>query len=347
MLQTCGSLAALRQREETAEWLETHLHRSAIDVDAINRSLRWGESAGQHLLVFESQDYPAQLREIDSPPPLLYVIGDKSCLHHPSLAIVGSRRCSINGSRNARWTARQCSQRGLTIVSGLANGIDACAHRGALDTGQPTIAVLGTGIDQVYPRQNQELAEHIKNNGALVSEFPLGTRAYPANFPRRNRIVTGLSLGVLVVEAEAKSGSLISARLAMEQNREVFAMPGPPGAAQSAGCHTLIRQGATLVDQVEHIVEELEEYLLDVKNEWREENKPSDQSQQRQLAEAALSATGKQIWQRLQGQGCLPDELQNELGLPWPQISGGLQELELAGLIRQEGGRIIALPTPG
>lgn len=346
LLQNYGSLAALRHTEETADWLNKHLHTDAINTEGIERALQWHKSAGQHLILFESDDYPARLREIDSPPPILFVAGDKRCLHQPALAMVGSRRCSIGGASNARWVARQCSQYGLTIVSGLATGIDASAHRGALDAGKPTIAVLGTGIEQVYPRQNLALAEQIKCCGALVSEFPLGTPAFPANFPRRNRIVTGLSLGVLVVEAEVKSGSLISARLAMEQNREVFAMPGPPGARQSAGCHNLIRQGAILVDQVEQIIEELADWLP-VNETDKVSNVSASQAEQRQAVVARLSATGKRILQRLQGQSCLPDELQAALNMPWPQVSGGLQELELAGLIRQEGGRVIPLMSLG
>ena len=215
LLQSFGSLAALRQQGASANWLDRHLHAHGIDEPGIEAALQWLESPAQHLVVFESDDYPARLREIDTPPPILFVAGDMSYLHQPALAIVGSRRCSISGSRNARWMAEQCCQRGLVIVSGLATGIDASAHRGTLAAGKPTIAVLGTGVEQIYPRGNRGLAAEIKSCGALVSEFPLGTPAYPANFPRRNRIVTGLSLGVLVAEAELKSGSLISARLAM------------------------------------------------------------------------------------------------------------------------------------
>ncbi len=217
----------------------------------------WLDQPVHHLLVWSDPDYPPLLREIADPPLLLYVIGRREALASPQLAIVGSRNPSPMGRENAQAFAKSLAGAGLTITSGLALGVDGAAHRGALAAGGCTIAVTGTGLDRVYPARHRELAHAIAARGALVSEFPLGTSPRPENFPIRNRLISGLALGTLVVEAALQSGSLITARLATEQGREVFAIPGSIHAPQARGCHALIRQGAKLVETAQDILEEL------------------------------------------------------------------------------------------
>jgi DNA processing protein len=201
--------------------------------------------------------YPQQLLQIADPPPLLYVIGNVALLSNPGLAIVGSRNASAQGVANAEQFSTTFSVAGLTIISGLALGIDAAAHRGGLAGSGSTVAVMGTGPDSLYPKRNLELAADIAQRGALVTEFPLGTAPLSANFPRRNRIISGLSRGVLVVEAALPSGSLITARQAGDQGREVFAIPGSIHSPMSRGCHALIKQGAKLVESAQDVLEEL------------------------------------------------------------------------------------------
>ncbi|NNC78010.1 MAG: DNA-protecting protein DprA [Woeseiaceae bacterium] len=202
-------------------------------------------------------DYPELLAQLKDPPRLLYIVGDPAVLHLPSLAIVGSRNPTSGGARNAFEFARHLGECGFCIVSGLATGIDAAAHRGALDAGTATVAFLGHGIDIIYPAVNRGLAEKIAESGALVSEYPLGMQPRKPFFPQRNRLISGLSLGTLVVEAARQSGSLITARLAAEQGREVFAMPGSIHNPLARGCHRLIRDGAKLVESADDIVSEL------------------------------------------------------------------------------------------
>lgn len=217
----------------------------------------WLQSAGNHIIETGDEDFPELLGQIPRAPARLYVKGNLECLHMPALAIVGSRNPTEAGRRNAFEFARHLGGAGFCIVSGLAEGIDTAAHRGALDAGAATIAFLGHGIDRVYPAANRDLAHEIAAHGALVSEFPLGTHPDRTLFPQRNRLISGLSLGTLVVEAARRSGSLITARLAGEQGREVFAIPGSIHNPLSRGCHKLIRQGAKLVETAEDIVAEL------------------------------------------------------------------------------------------
>jgi DNA processing protein len=217
----------------------------------------WLQQADHHLVSRGDAAYPELLAGIPGPPERLYVIGDPEYLHLPALAIVGSRNPTAGGKQNAFEFARHLGATGFCIVSGLAQGIDAAAHRGALAAGAPTVALLGHGIDRVYPASNHELAREIARHGALVSEFPLGTPPQRALFPQRNRLISGISLGTLVVEAARRSGSLITARLAADQGREVFAIPGSIHNPLSRGCHQLIRQGAKLVEAADDIVAEL------------------------------------------------------------------------------------------
>jgi DNA processing protein len=227
------------------------------DHAAIENDLRWAEVADNHILCLDDPHYPQLLKEIPDPPPLLFVHGDPDYLRQPQLAIVGSRNPTPSGIALAREFAAYLAEFGLTISSGLATGIDAAAHEGALDGQGATLAVMGTGLDRVYPACHRDLAHRIAGNGALVSEFPPGTRLQPSNFPRRNRIISGLSVGTLVVEAALRSGSLITARLARDQGREVFAIPGSIHNPLARGCHALIREGAKLVETGQHILEEL------------------------------------------------------------------------------------------
>jgi DNA processing protein len=227
------------------------------DWQAVDSDLEWLAADGHHILCFSDADYPPLLREIPDAPPLLFVHGDTALLSTPQLAVVGSRNPSPGGQANAHDMAACLAETGLTITSGLALGIDAASHQGALDAGGRTLAVAGNGLDRVYPARHRQLAHAIAAGGALVSEFPPGTPPRAAHFPRRNRLISGLSLGTLVVEAALRSGSLITARLATEQGREVFAIPGSIHNPMTRGCHALIRQGAKLVESAHDIIEEL------------------------------------------------------------------------------------------
>ncbi len=227
------------------------------DEQRLDDDERWLAQDGHHLLVFDSDDYPALLRNIPSAPAALFVVGDPVCLWLPQIAIVGARNASAVGLSNARAFARAFAETGFAVTSGLAEGIDGAAHAATLAAGGKTIAVLGTGIDLVYPRRHQELAARIAANGALASEFPPGTPGQPKFFPRRNRIISGLSLATLVVEASLRSGSLTTARYAAEQGREVFALPGSIHNPVARGCHRLIRDGAKLVETAQEVFEDL------------------------------------------------------------------------------------------
>lgn len=228
--------------------------RSGPEIEA---ALEWAARPAHAVLTLADAEYPKQLLEIADPPVLLYVAGDPKLLHSFALAVVGSRNATPQGLKNAQSFARAFSEAGFAIVSGLALGVDSAAHTGGLEGRGSTVAVLGTGIDIIYPRRNESLAREISLRGALVSEFALGTPPSPGNFPRRNRLISGLSRGCLVVEAALDSGSLITARLAAEQGREVFAIPGSIHSPLTKGCHALIKQGAKLVETAQDVLEEL------------------------------------------------------------------------------------------
>jgi DNA processing protein len=224
---------------------------------AVERSLQWALAPGHAIITLADEAYPRSLLEIADPPALLYAAGRIELASHPALAIVGSRNASAQGARNAETFARALSDAGLTIVSGLALGIDAASHRGGLAGASSTVAVLGTGIDVVYPLANAALASEVASRGLLLSEFPPGTPPAAHHFPRRNRLISGLAQGCLVVEAALASGSLITARAAAEQGREVFALPGSIHSPLSKGCHALIKSGAKLVESAEDVLAEL------------------------------------------------------------------------------------------
>lgn len=235
--------------------------KAGVDENSLADSLNWLSQDNNHLVTLADTYYPKALLETADPPPFLYAKGNLTLLNQASIAIVGSRNASVQGEKNAEAFAQELCQNGLCIVSGLALGIDGAAHRGALKaTGKnqgATIAVIGTGMDIVYPAKHRDLAHQIVERGLIISEFALGTPSKPQNFPKRNRIISGLSLGCLVVEANLQSGSQITARLAVEQGREVFAIPGSIHSPMSKGCHQLIKQGAKLVDSIEDILSEL------------------------------------------------------------------------------------------
>ena len=285
-------------------------------TEAIETALRWQEHPEQHILTLADEAYPQALLQANDPPTVLYVRGQVELLNHRSLAIVGSRNPTPQGAKTAESFSRSLAAQNLCIVSGLALGVDAAAHRGALAAGGETVAVIGTGADRIYPARNKELAIAIAQHGAIVSEFPLGTPPLASNFPRRNRIISGLSWGVLVVEAAPESGSLITARLAAEQGREVFAIPGSIHSPMSRGCHKLIKQGAKLVETAEDVLEE-----LGSSNEApRPEKQPEDASEH-------------PILQVLGHDPCSLDELAARTGLSADQLLPELLTLELEGLI--------------
>ncbi|MDA8789239.1 DNA-processing protein DprA [bacterium] len=286
------------------------------------------------IIPITSEDYPSQLKQIPMPPPLLYVRGNPHCLHLPQLAIVGSRRMTKGAEKIARSWAKSLAASGFTITSGMAIGIDSCAHRGALDACKGlSIAVIATGIDRIYPSQNSSLAEQIiEKGGALVTEFIPGTPPLPAHFPQRNRIISGLSLGVLVVEAALNSGTLITARYALEQNREVFAIPGSINSPQSKGCHQLIKQGACLVETTAELVEEIAGPLASYGEKYQHltqnstELKPADE----------LSHEESLLLELLGYEPMLIDELDTR----WPmeKLLQLLIALELKGVIASDQG---------
>jgi DNA processing protein len=236
--------------------IAAEISRSITD-DAVGPALVWLENGNNHIVTLADKDYPQALLNIPDPPLLLYVKGRLDLLNRSALAVVGSRSATPQGINNAEAFAKSLSDAGLCIISGLAHGIDAAAHRGALRGQGGSVAIVGTGLDIVYPAANRELAHTLAQRGTLVSEFPLATPPLAANFPRRNRLISGMSLGCLVVEASLQSGSLITARLALEQGRDVFAIPGSIHAPQSKGCHALLKQGAKLVETAQDILEEL------------------------------------------------------------------------------------------
>lgn len=288
----------------------------------VERALRWAEEPGRAIVTLADAAYPRLLLEIPDPPPLIYAVGRLELLERPALAVVGSRNATVQGARNAEQFAQAFSAAGLTIVSGLALGIDAAAHRGGLAAAGSTIAVLGTGVDVIYPRQNAALAQRIAAAGLLLSEFALGTAGAAHHFPRRNRLISGLAQGCLVVEAALASGSLITARAAAEQGREVFAVPGSIHSPLSKGCHALIKQGAKLVESSEDVLTELTSFRRTGYASTR--MAPATPDREPLLAHMGFDPVDV-------------DSLCARSGLPAEQVTAALLRLELSG-------RVAALP---
>ncbi|WP_040260436.1 DNA-processing protein DprA [Pseudomonas massiliensis] len=302
--------------------------RSPEVRDGALAGLRWLETPGHHLVAFDSPAYPALLQEISNPPPLLFVAGNPGLLESPQLAVIGSRRASRPGLDTARAFSTTLAQAGFVVTSGLALGIDGAAHQAALDIGGGTIAVLGSGLEHIYPQRHLGLARRIaEQGGALVSEFALGTPPAREHFPRRNRIISGLSLGVLVVEANLASGSLITARLAAEQGREVFAIPGSIHHPGVKGCHQLIREGAQLVESVHDILEGLRGWHGPL---------PALPSQ------PSVNVRSDALLRQLQAAPQNAEQLAASLGWPLPKVLAALTEHELAGNAVCEAGRWFA-----
>lgn len=262
LLQAFGSPEAVLQASSSSlsQYVNPAVARAiadGIDDAALDSVADWLDDPLNRILTIADEEFPQALLNTIDPPLLLYVKGRTDLLNAPALAVVGSRNATTQGMRNAEAFAQSASEAGLCIVSGMAQGIDTAAHIGGLQGVGSSVAVVGTGLDKVYPASNRDLAHRLAQCGTIVSEFPLGTPPLAANFPRRNRIISGLSLGCLVVEASLQSGSLITARMALEQGREVFAIPGSIHSPQSKGCHALIKQGAKLVESARDILEEL------------------------------------------------------------------------------------------
>ena len=292
---------------------------ATVDQHGIEADLRWQAGGNRSLLTWFDPAYPSLLKEIHDPPPVLYAQGSLDCFLQPMLSMVGTRNPSISGSETARQLAFELATQGLTIVSGLARGIDGEAHQGALAAGGKTIAVMGTGIDCIYPRQHAKLADKITQCGLLLSEFPLKSPPTAGHFPRRNRIISGLSLATLVVEAAVKSGSLLTARLALEQNRDVLAIPGSIHNPQVMGCHRLLQQGATLVTSARDVLEEIQMVLGDQRR--KEESIP-------------LSGDCGRLVQWMGYELTTVDQLVVRSGLPVEDVVCDLVELELEGIVQ-------------
>ncbi|MFL6257519.1 MAG: DNA-processing protein DprA [Pyrinomonadaceae bacterium] len=333
-----SELERLRLRPEAVESiaLRDRMEEAAVELERV-RAL-----AGADVLALDDGAYPALLREIPDPPITLYVRGAwRACLEAPCVGVVGSRRCSTYGQNVAVSLARELAARGVTIVSGLARGVDAAAHRGALEAGGRTAAVLGTGIDEVYPRDHRRLAEEIlEKGGALVTQFPLGTPPVAENFPYRNRIISGLSLGVIVVEASENSGSLITARLALEQGREVFAVPGNITSRNSFGTNFLIKgAGAKLIQQWQDVVEEFPPDIAAaiLPPEVKQKGEPTHA---RATEPAGLPETESALLKLIPTDAPAHiDALAERSGLPVQELSGVLLALEMRELVRQLPGR--------
>ncbi|HEX8144393.1 MAG TPA: DNA-processing protein DprA [Pyrinomonadaceae bacterium] len=334
-----AELEGARLRPETIESIRARdlLEKAAEEIER-TRAL------GADVLLLDDGTYPSLLREIFDPPITLYVKGAwEECLDAPCVAIVGSRRCSTYGQNAALMLARDLAGRGVTIISGLARGIDAAAHRGALEAGGRTVGVMGTGLDQIYPRDHRRLAEEIlEARGAIVSEFPLGTPPAPQNFPYRNRVISGLSLGVLLVEAAENSGSLITARMAMEQNREVWAVPGNITSRNSFGTNYLIKgAGAKLIQQWQDVASELPpEIAARLLPPEIKKTEGSELTEQLSLVPEGLSEIEHTVYKLLSPDDATHiDSLLESTGLSIPQLTGALLTLEMRDLIRQLPGK--------
>ncbi len=324
--------AAPRAELEQVEGLQSEVIDALVNFSAwagVEDEVRRAMAAGAAILPFSDGRFPARLRMIADPPPLLYVKGDLCAADERAVAIVGSRSASEYGRRVARDLARGLASLGFTVVSGMARGIDGMAHETALRSGGRTIAVLGCGVDRAYPPEHGWLYEKIAENGAVISELPMGARPAAHHFPARNRLISGLSLGVVVVEATEKSGSLITASLAVEQGREVFAVPGEVGSSRSRGAHRLLRQGAKLVETVDDIIEEIAPQLA----------KRTGGAPSRPDLPPSASENAHRIFALLQERSRHIDEVIEESGLPPSKVSEILLELELQGFLRQLPGK--------
>lgn len=329
---TRRELESLRLRADTIESiLKREFHgRAEREVDLVRE-------IGGDILLLDDGSYPFLLREIADPPVVLYVRGDwRACFEAPSIAVIGSRRCSTYGENASEMLARDLAENGICIVSGLARGIDSAAHRGAMRAKGRTIGVIGTGIDRIYPKENAKLADAIiDSGGAIVSQFPLETPPLGENFPYRNRIISGLSYGVLLIEATDRSGSLITARLASEQNRDVFAVPGNITSRNSIGTNYLIKSGAKLVQQWQDVVCELPTEIAARILSPKLDDRPAELPVQPGLAPAGLNEKERRVWNILRADSPAHfDELLDHAGMSFGELNSMLVALDLKDLIR-------------
>ena len=330
-----ASLTALEGHQLPAAVAQAIHSRQPLSDAA--KELAQAQAAGCRLLTWDEPEYPTRLREIYDPPPLLYVAGDTSLLSRHLISIVGTRRPTPYGNQMAERLGRDLAARGIVVVSGLARGIDASAHHGALSApAGRTIGVLGCGIDVVYPKENRKIFDEIREHGALITEFPFGTFPAPQNFPIRNRIIAGMALGVVVIEGAQYSGSLITARLAMEFGREVYGVPGNATQASSFGPNQLIKQGAKLVTGWEDVVEELPTPI-------RAELTPVESAspaERESLVQESLGLSERPIYDLLStDQSCHVDQIVETSGLTSSEVLAALFDLELKGVVRQLPGK--------
>ncbi|WP_353572483.1 DNA-processing protein DprA [Candidatus Albibeggiatoa sp. nov. BB20] len=331
------------------DWLGAGLKNKTIDYlqkpdwEIIETDLEWIQQPDNHLLTLEHPQYPAYLRDVHGAPPILYAHGQLDVLQTPQIAIVGTRNPSQQGYELAKEFSNQIAQAGFTITSGLAKGIDEAAHWGAVAMNGRTIAVTGTGLDRVYPAQNYQLAHAIAQHGLLLSEFPLKTPPHPENFPRRNRIISGMTLGTLVIEANVRSGSLITARLAAEQGRDVFAVPGSVHNKLARGCHALIKEGAKLVESANDVIEELLIHIpiaginpIPVANKAFHSSDPTTTTNDNKLDE--LDPQYKTLYDCMGATPISIDDLVDVSQLNVGEISSMLLILELQGLVSSQVG---------
>ncbi|MBX3050403.1 MAG: DNA-processing protein DprA [Caldilineaceae bacterium] len=327
LIDVCGSVEAawkapiqrLKEAGLDRRSLESLLStRRVLDLDAVWKRV---EASGARVYTWADDDYPENLRQVPLSPPVVYVQGEIGEEDRLAVALVGTRQASAYGREVARGLARELAHNGVTVVSGLALGIDATAHEAALAAGGRTIAVLGSGVDQIYPAQNRKMGLALTQQGALVSEYPLGTRPEASNFPPRNRIISGLSLAVVVIEAGQRSGALITAKFAVEQGRDVFAVPGSILQPSSAGCNALIQDGALPLLSINDLLEQLHLEQVAVQQEARQ-SIPADPTERKILAYLSMEPVHL-------------DEIVRESAMPAAQVSSLLAMMELKGLVRQ------------
>jgi DNA processing protein len=328
-----GALESAGLKRESIDAMKSGEPRARADSE-----LEELAKLGGKVLVLSDPEYPILLRETFDPPVVLYYLGDlPAALARPAIAIVGSRRCSTYGRNAGEMLGRELAQRGVTIVSGLARGIDSSAHRGALEGGGLTIGVMGTGLDSVYPKENRKLADAIAKQGALLTEFPLGTPPLSQNFPFRNRVLSGLSLGVVVVEAAERSGSLITARMAYEQGRDVFAIPGNITSSKSFGPNYLIKDGAKLVQTWQDVVEE---FPIETRARILSIEKNGHGEEQAVIEEVVLSDAERKLLAMIKPDEAIHiDQLIHSSKLSSPDLMGALLKLEMSDRIRQLPGK--------
>lgn len=315
------------------------------DWHAVEQTLQWAEEPENHILLLSHAGYPQLLKQIHTPPPLLFVKGQVDILNSVQLAMVGSRNPTVDGHENAWKFAHHLAHSGMVITSGMALGIDAQSHLGALDANGKSIAVAGTGLDRIYPARHKKLAWQLAEQGAIVSEYPLGTGPVKHNFPRRNRIISGLSVGTLVVEAALKSGSLITAQTALEQSREVFAIPGSIHNPLSRGCHQLIKSGAKLVETADDILEELASLMLASQLSTIETSGSIAAQEADKKNHSLLPKIQQKILQQIGFDPVSIDTIISRSGLTAAEINANLVLLEVDELIQSHPGRLVSLKS--